>query len=256
MKILVTFALERELAPWAARHTFDAAGNDWPRCATLDATPVCVALTGIGAQAAGTSLAALQAVQPKADVVISCGFAGALRSDLRAGDVVAARRVRLPAASPFESDARASSVRLLHLAESCGARVVPAMLTAPRVAVTQAEKRALAAFADAVEMESHTVLRAAQDWGAEAVAVRAISDEAAADLPLDFNRVHDGQGGLSRGRLALEIAKSPLRIPGLLRLGRASRLAAENLAKFLDGFISAVARSQVGAGTAQDLMKR
>ena len=70
--------------------------------------------------------------------------------------------------------------------------------------------------------------------------VRAISDTANDDLPLDFNQLVDERQRLSALRLAGAILRRPWAIPGLMRLGRHSGLAARNLADAL-GRITAAA---------------
>ncbi|MFN0068343.1 MAG: ATP-binding cassette domain-containing protein [Limisphaerales bacterium] len=107
--------------------------------------------------------------------------------------------------------------------------------TERRVAVTAADKAALRACtgADAVEMESGVIVRACRAAGVPAAIVRAVSDAAEDDLPLDFNALMSADGRLDGLRLALAVASRPWRIPALLRLGRGSRHAAERLGEVL-----------------------
>lgn len=128
--------------------------------------------------------------------IVSTGFCGALDPALRVGDIV----------------------RELHSID--------------RVAVTAAEKHDLRVRtgAAAVDMESAAIARKASEWRVPFYAIRAVSDTAAEDLPLDFNAYRTGDGRFSRTRIALAALARPVsRVPALLRLDRNCRIAAESL---------------------------
>jgi adenosylhomocysteine nucleosidase len=93
-------------------------------------------------------------------------------------------------------------------------------------------------------MESGEVLYEAAAFGAKGIAVRAISDAADEDLPLDFNRVTTPSGEVSIPRVLAEVVRHPLSTPALMRFGNQSRMAAEKLAAFLDRYVEAVASSR------------
>jgi nucleoside phosphorylase len=143
--------------------------------------------------------------------VFSCGFAGALDPALRIGDVVCAKDTPVPNAKAVT------------------------FTCAERVAITAAEKSALRerTGADAVEMESAVIERVCRESGVACIVLRAISDSAGEDLPLDFNRLMTAGEKLSSLKLAFAILRSPQKIPGLMRLGRNSALAAQRLAEVL-----------------------
>lgn len=143
-----------------------------------------------------------KALEKKVEVnaIISTGFCGALDPGLHVGDVV---RDRI-----YSSD---------------------------RVAVTASEKSSLRAKtgAAAVDMESAAIAKKAAEWGVAFHAIRAVSDCAEEDMPLDFNVYRDSVGRFSRGRIALAALARPFTaIPGLLRLDRNCRIAAESLGDF------------------------
>ena len=144
-----------------------------------------------------------QALERRMEVsgVISIGFCGALDPALKIGDIVRAD-----------------------------------VLSIDRVAVTATEKCALRASsgAAAVEMEAAAVARKAGEWGVPFYCIRAVSDTAFDDMPLDFNRYRDREGRFSRSRIALAALARPFTaLPALLRLDHNCRLAAEALGECL-----------------------
>ncbi|MBZ5702853.1 MAG: hypothetical protein LAN84_13525 [Acidobacteriia bacterium] len=243
MRVLVTFAVAAEFAPWRARHAFlrprPQASQRQPDCAlftaTIAAAEVGVLLTGMGRESA---LRAMNSVALDSyDLCISTGLAGALDAAWRPGEIAAGRSVAL-AGGPRRLP---SDGGLLDCAVSCGARPVDLFLTSETIAATGGEKQALGAFGNIVEMESFHVLEAAGAARVPAVALRAISDTLTEDLPLDFQRVLDSRGRVRVGRMMAELALHPQRIPALVRFGRQSRSAAESLADFLDRYVPALA---------------
>ena len=76
--------------------------------------------------------------------------------------------------------------------------------------------------------------------GVECVTLRAISDTADEDLPLDFNALMTAEEKLSPLKLALAVLKAPQKIPALLRLGRNSATAAARLAEVLQRTLQGV----------------
>jgi adenosylhomocysteine nucleosidase len=158
-----------------------------------------------------------QALQTKPDVdrMVSIGFCGALDPALRIGDIVISGEVP----------------------EELGASFVQGdVLSVDRVAITVAEKGELRASTQAavVEMESAAVARKARQWEMPFGCVRVVSDVADENLPLDFNRYRDADGRFSRTRIALAAMGHPFTVlPGLIRLDRNCRLAAERLGEFL-----------------------
>lgn len=233
----MTFALDFEFAPWRSLRRFQqtSLGKHIVHTATLESAEICVAVTGVGSANAQRVSRAVCA--GSTDLCISSGLAGALSPKNAVGDLLAAERILLADGSaPVRSDAR-----LLDLAVACGARRVGAFLTSEIPVATLADKRRLAALADAVEMESRSVLASAQGRGIPAVAIRAVSDAVDEDLPLDVARVLGSTGHLSISKLLVQLVAKPHRIPGLIRLGRSSRRAAIRLAEFLDAYVAALA---------------
>ena len=154
-------------------------------------------------------------IKPSVDRVVSIGFCGALDPALRIGDIVVSGEVP----------------------EELGASFVQGdVLSLDRVAITAAEKGELRASTQAavVEMESAAVARKAREWEMPFGCVRVVSDVADENMPLDFNRYRDADGRFSRTRIALAAMSHPFTVlPGLIRLDRNCRLAAERLGEFL-----------------------
>jgi adenosylhomocysteine nucleosidase len=236
MNILVTFAIKAEFAPWKRRRKFRRLAGDWPHFeAEFGGTRVLAILTGVGRIHA---LEAVRRVLPeRPDICISTGLAGALRSAYRPGDILAARLVR----EVGESVAVAAHGELLAAAVNCGARQIERFATSRTVVASAEQKRDLESQAEAVEMESYTILAEAARYGVPAVAVRAISDTVDFDMPYDFERVRDVHGEIRIGGIISQVLRRPSGLPALLAFGRDCRLAARGLADFLDAYTGMLA---------------
>jgi adenosylhomocysteine nucleosidase len=87
--------------------------------------------------------------------------------------------------------------------------------------------------ADAVEMESGVIRQLCRNRHLPAATLRAISDAANEDLPLDFNQLLTARQAMHWGRFLLALARKPASIPGLLRLQRHCAIAAQALASVI-----------------------
>lgn len=237
MKILVTFAVAQEFAPWRAlrpfrRQAFLGVPVQVTRVGDVHAH---VLVTGMGAERAAQN--ARRAFANEYDACICTGLAGGLKPVHPVGRLLVARTVRQGIGDEY----LATDGRLRRLAAVCGARIVDAFYSADRILVTAREKASLALLADAVEMESFAVVEEARKWGVPALAVRVISDDAAQDLPFDFNRALSPAGALSIPKLLGQLARKPGAVPDLIRLGRETRRVATKLAVYLDSYLEALA---------------
>ncbi len=252
MKILVTFALENEFAPWRAMRQFHA--EDWGP-ATVDVTEiggaeVGVVLTGAGPKPARSVAMRVMSHQDEINFCISSGLAGGLRPELRVAQIVAARAIFSDSVNVEEiTDFIEPSRPLLTFAEESGATIVDRFYSAGRVVARADEKRVWGKAAAAVEMESFDILSVAAESGIPAIAIRSISDTVDEDLPLDMNRIFSDEGQVSLPRVIGEVVRNPGSVPSLVRLGQNAKAAAESLARFLDGYIAFIAGKYKGLET-------
>ena len=238
MKVLVTFAVEAEFAPWRKLRQFSQSnlGEIEAYSSQIKDGELVVLLTGVGGRRAWAE-ATKVIWDGNVDVCISSGLAGALQAQHRPGDVLAAREVHATnwkKVIPSDTD-------LLQVASACGAKVADAFYSADHVLVHSSEKSELSAKADAVEMESGDIMLEAVAFGAKVIAIRAISDAVEEDMPVDFNRVTTESGDVSISKIVAQAAAHPGSIPALIRFGRQSRNAAEKLAIVLDACIEKLA---------------
>jgi adenosylhomocysteine nucleosidase len=241
MRILVTFAVEAEFGPWQKFRGFRCVARKPFEIyeANLEGSTVCVALTGVGWEHARKSAHAV--LQDPFDLCMSSGLAGGLKAQYKPGEILVFRSVgEITGTRVVPSDAR-----LVSRASHGGAQIVSRLMTSKRLIVSAEEKHQLGRFGDAVDMESFPVLAAAQERGIPAVAIRAISDTAKEDLPMDFSRhtAEDGRVAI-RGVLG-EIARRPQILPALVRFGVRTRRVVDGLAKFLDSLIPSLAVDSV-----------
>jgi len=244
MRILVTFALENEFAPWRSMRKFRRGfwGRTEIQFTEIGGSDVGVILTGVGPAHVARRLSEVMRNETDGlSVCICSGLAGALKPEYGIGQVLAARSVLSEHAKQLTRGLLESSRALISFASDCGATVVDRFYTTARVVTTSEEKLALSEMAEAVDMESFEVLHGAASTGIPAVAIRAISDVADEDLPLDLNRVFTGAGAVSVPRVLGQVTLHPGAVPGLMKLGQQSKRAAESLAQFLDRYVAMLA---------------
>lgn len=237
MKILVTFAVRAEFAPWQRRRNFLRLREDLPVFeAAIGGAKIRSVLTGMGQEHAyEAARRAFAAYKP--DICISTGLAGTLRDGYRTGEILVARLV----SEVGEPVAVASHGELLATAVDCGARAIERMATSKSLVMQSSKKRELGTRADAVDMESYTILAEAARCGVPGIAVRAVSDTADFDVPYDFERACDAQGQIRTLGIVAQVLRRPADLPRLLKLAQDSRTAAKRLAHFLDAYVGTMA---------------
>jgi nucleoside phosphorylase len=243
MRVLVTFAVESEFAPWRRLRTFreillkESQGSKGVRVreAQINGHTVWVFLTGMGIKSFDFNVASSMKAAG-VDAVLSSGLAGSLNPKHGVLSIVAPMRVG------NLRDAQAANVSrsLLELAGNKGASLISALVTANRIIDTAEEKARLSHLADAVDMESFYIVCQSEQQQIPVAVIRAISDGSEEEMPIDFERVLTVDGSIRVAPLLQGLIKEPGKIPGLIRFGRQSRAAAEKLASFLDEYIQAL----------------
>lgn len=236
MKILVTYAVEPEFDPWRKLRKFESMrrGDFSIQRTGFGSAIVDFLATGMGPLRAAQ---AMEAVGGEAHCLcIASGFAGSLQAGLNVGDVLIPATVR----ETGGERSRQCDPRLVEAGIGAGGKRIETIASCDHVATTLAEKAQLGASAQAVDMESFSVLAAAERRGIPAVAVRVISDRHDQALPIDLSTTVDERGQVSIGRVLKMVAASPGHIAALMKLGRESKAAAEALARFLNVYIEKI----------------
>ena len=246
MRVLVTFAVDAEFAPWRNMRRFRSIDYDGLRLWKTEVgdTEITVMVTGIGTEAAAQAMDLMMRMADDDrhfDICISSGLAGALQKGLAPGDIIAPQSliVEYPRAGT-DTDELKVDVELRKKALAAGAICSDCLFTTSRVFVKASQKQNCASRAQSVDMESFEIVREANAWGARAVVLRAISDTAEEDLPIDFNQTLSKTNEVSVAKVILELAKNPLVLPALLRFAKQSRRAAQRLANFLDSYVQQI----------------
>jgi len=247
MKVLVTFAVEAEFAAWRKLRTFnliDYQGLKLRRT-TLGATEITVLITGVGAQAAAQAMDLMMRMADKDqyfDVCVSSGLAGALCDTLGVGDIIAPKAliVELKHAG-LRTERLEVDTELRQLALERGAKNANCLFTTDEILVKASQKKSCASRAQSVDMESFEIVKAASAWGARSVVIRAISDAATEDMPINFNLTLSEKKEVSLPKVLVQLAKNPLALPSLIRFGKQSQQAGVLLAAFLENYLQDLA---------------
>jgi nucleoside phosphorylase len=172
----------------------------------------------------------------KPDLAISSGLAGALKEGLKPGDLIVPRKART-----LRNDVNADSDPFFsERAVQQGALLIETLITVDRIVPTAEEKARLSFFGEAVDMESAKIMTHFAAAAVPVLTIRAISDSADEDLPIDFDRCLTPEGAIKPMSLVSAIVRSPGKLPNLMRFGRQSNQAAQRLTGFLDKFIAAL----------------
>jgi adenosylhomocysteine nucleosidase len=207
-------SLDRRRVDFASQ--LELAGGHW------------LCISGAGPERASEAARAL--IERRVDGLVSWGCAAALAEHLRPGHLVLADMVRGADDECHVTDAAWRG----RLAERLPRRLrqhAGVLQESRRVIATHAEKRSLhgATGSLAVDMESAAIARAAQSSGLPFLAVRAIADHAAMNLPAAVLKALNPRGDVRMGVLLAHIARRPREIPELMALGRAFGAAMRTL---------------------------
>lgn len=181
--------------------------------------------TGMGRRNAYLALERYFSTRPAPVGIITAGFAGGLNPALELGAIV------------YDADEGAPWEKALLASEAKGVR----FNCANRVAITADEKYRLwqSTGMDAVEMESDTIREMARRKGIPSATIRAISDTAHHNLPLDFNRIMTPDHRIDFAKLTARLLLSPRKISELLKFQSQTISAAQSLGKFLENLLKA-----------------
>jgi adenosylhomocysteine nucleosidase len=248
MKVLVTFAVEAEFAAWRKLRVFnliDYQGLKLRRT-VIGTAEVTVLITGVGSEAAAQAMDLMMRMADKDqyfDVCVSSGLAGALCETLNVGDVIAPKELIVELKHASQGVERLEvDEELRELALGRGAKNANCLFTTDEILVKASQKKSCASRAQSVDMESFEIVKAASAWGARSVVIRAISDAATEDMPINFNLTLSKQKEVSLSKVLLELAKNPLALPALIRFGKQSKRAGALLADFLENYLQDLAK--------------
>lgn len=163
-------------------------------------------------------------------LLMTCGFAGGLISELKIGDVV----FEIPAVLAHGQQGNDVFAGVRSKLTAAGAREAK-FFCADRIATTAGDKKRLReeTGAEVAEMESGAVQAVCANQGIPCVTVRVISDTANEDLPLDFNQFLKEDKSMDMGKLMMAVAKAPWKMGALMELQKNTKLAAQRLAEVL-----------------------
>jgi adenosylhomocysteine nucleosidase len=243
MRVLVTFAVEAEFAAWRRLRAFNVIDYQGLklRKTAIGPAEVTVLITGVGSEAAAQAMDLMMRMADKDqyfDMCVSSGLAGALCDTLSVGDVIAPKELIVELKHAGQGTERLEvDAELRELALGRGAKNANCLFTTDEILVKASQKKSCASRAQSVDMESFEIVKAASAWGARSVVIRAISDAAEEDLPINFNLTLSDKKEVSISKVLMQVAKNPLVLPALIRFGGQSKRAGALLAEFLENYL-------------------
>ena len=168
-------------------------------------------------------------------LLVSVGVAGAVNPDLEIGDVVVSQNTCLleqGLPGPFQPLALLSGAAWQAAVQALQPRAARLFRG---TAVTTRGAQFVGSQPDqmpnpVLEMETIGIARVAALAGAPLLSIRAISDGPRAPIPFDLEAMTDEHFNLRTGRLIRILLAHPRLLPQLLRMGRNTKMAAENAA--------------------------
>ena len=230
----IVHATAMEMAPFFARCDRVRkylGGNLTFRGGLLGDIRVALVQCGLGPEKARRATQALiDGHDPK--WIISAGFSGALTPDLKVGDIVVGTSI-------VGTEGREVAIDLKMPASPQTGLYVGRLVMTDQLVRTIADKKSLAEKyqALAVDMESRAVADVCKSVKARFLAIRAVSDDLAADLPAEVLTMVGDTGSVRLGAALGALWKRPGSWKEMWRLRDQGTLAADKLAKFLDGVI-------------------
>lgn len=202
------------------------------RGGVYDGVRIAVVESGIGfARARKATHALIEGHTPA--WVLSSGFSGALRPEMKVGDVVIANEI-------VDLHGQRLAVEMNMPADPEHGLHVGRFVTSDEMVRTVAEKKSIAEQTDAiaVDMESLAVAQVARETKTRFVAVRAISDDMSADLPPEVLSILGDKGAVRIGAAVGAVWKRFGSIKDMWKLREQAVAASTRLATFLDGVVT------------------
>jgi adenosylhomocysteine nucleosidase len=222
---LISVAAHAEADPLIRRLQLKVAGPGL-RSGSHSGSPVHLLCHGIGAERAVEHVTqAIQSIQP--DQLITAGVCGALTERLKIGDVVIPRSL---------IDGRIGEEFKPTLPMATTGQTLVSSSTLAADAESKARLKTAHA-ADVVDMESAAIGRLCTRLGLRWACVRAVSDTAEQVVPADLASLVGEHGESRIGAAIIYALTHPGHIGTLIRLGRATRVAAESLADALESIL-------------------
>ena len=201
----------------------------------LEGRTVVLMESGPGRENASKATAALiQGHKPA--WVISAGFAGGLKPELKRNDIVVADHVALCDGGQLTIDMQMPAQPHLHVGR---------LLTVDEIVEAPAEKHRLGDNhgAVAVDMETYAVAEVCAERKTRFLSVRVISDGVEDKLPPEIeNLLHQKSIGGKIGAVAGSIFRRPGSVKDMWQLKERAIVASDSLAKFLTGIIGQLPR--------------
>ena len=224
-KIAIVAALEREIHPLVKNWQASAVQHEGRSFTFYESNYAVVVCGGIGSEAARRAAEAA-IVKYSPEIIISAGIAGALVPELRVGETIfPARVIDAQDGSRHETAIKNASVANTPLGRTT------VVSSAEITGIAQKQQLAKSYGAQAVDMESAAVARAAMTHNLRFIAVKSISDEHDFEMPEMSQFVRDGQ--FQEKRFALHVLLRPWLWLPVLRLARNTKIASENLCAWL-----------------------
>lgn len=224
-QIAIIAALEREVHPLVKNWNTTVIDHEGRSFTFYESNYAVVVCGGIGAEAARRTAEAV-IVKYSPEVLISAGIAGALVPELHVGETIFPALV----IDAQDGSRHETAIKDAPVANTPLGRTI--VVSSPQITgTTQKQQLAKSYGAQAVDMESAAVARAAMTHNLRFVAIKSISDECDFEMPEMSQFVCDGR--FQEKRFALYVALRPWLWLRVFRLARNMRVASENLCAWL-----------------------
>jgi adenosylhomocysteine nucleosidase len=207
--------------------------------ARLGRVPVVIARTREGGSGATRGAEALLN-RVAVDRLLIIGVSGGLTATLQTGDLIVGHELLNGGRTVPAPDADWKTAAL----QVGGARA-GTLVSTREILCTPSAKAALretvgAGVPAAADLETAAYASAAAKHDVSWLAVRAISDTADEELPVDFNQFLDDDGRIRRDQIMWYAMRHPAVVPGLRDLQRRVSLCADRLAAFVDQLLNPI----------------